>query len=114
MSLVMGRTTSAASKKVTVSDQLRMETLKRRRSGEKDSCSTLVKGQGPAMQETLAFRNSLPSPASNVREPRDGFHLPQGESCGCLLHGAFPLFTICKVFTALPIFASVVAFSEYL
>src|SRR5271156_4310362 len=110
----MGCTTSASSRKVTVSDQLRAETMKRRRSGEKFSNSILVNGHGPAMQETLALRNSLPSPASRESEPIVAFHFPPGAHGSCLLHGTFALLTIWKVFTALPIFASVVALTEYL
>src|ERR1017187_4922070 len=110
----MGCTTSASTRKVTVSDQLRTETLRWRRSGVKFSCSIFVKGHGPAMQETLALRNSLPSPASSDKEPIVPFHLLPGAQGGGLLHGVFPVLIIWKVLTALPMLASVVAFTEYL
>src|SRR5437588_10774159 len=109
----MGWTTSASSKKVVVFDQLRATTLKWRRSCETFSTSTLGKGHGPAMQEALGLRNSFPSPASRENKPTAAFHLPSGEHWGCLLHGVFPVLTTSKVLTALPMFASAVAFTEY-
>ena len=114
MSLVMGRTTSASNKKVVVSDQLRTNTLKWPPSCESFSCSIFVKGHGPAMQETLTLRNSFPSPASRDTEPIAAFHLPPGAHGGRLSHGVFPMLITWNVFTAVPIFASVVAFTEYL
>jgi ABC-type polysaccharide transport system permease subunit len=42
------------------------------------------------------------------------FHLPSGEHGGFLLQGTFPGLITWKVFTAFPMFASVVAFTEYL
>src|ERR1700678_3876263 len=110
----MGWTTSASRRKVTVSDQLRAETLKWRRSEEKPSVRSLVNGHGPAIQETRALRNSLPSPASSEREPTLALHFPSGEQGAIFLHSTFPVLTISNVLTALPIFASVVAFMEYL
>src|SRR5882672_7856176 len=106
----MGCTTSASSRKVAVFDQSRATTLKWRRSCETFSISTLVNGHSPAMQETLGLRYSFPSPASRENNPTAAFHLPSGEHGGCLLHGVFPVLTTSKVFTALPIFASAVAF----
>ena len=81
---------------------------------EKRSDSILVKGHGPAIQETLAFRNSFPSPASSDAEPIAAFHLPSGEHGGRPLQGTLPVLITWKVFTALPIFTAVVALMEYL
>src|SRR6516162_11584020 len=79
ISLTMGWKTSASSKNVVVSDQLRADTEIAWPPCEKSSFSILVKGQGPAMQETRALRNSLPSPASRVVDPIDALHRPSGE-----------------------------------
>src|SRR5580658_38220 len=106
--------TSASNKNVVVSDQLRTDTLKWRRSSERSASSILVKGHGPAMQETLGLRNSFPSPASRDREPIVAFHLPLPGEQGGWSHGLFPTLTTWNVFTAFPIFASVVAFTVYL
>src|ERR1700686_1238349 len=113
MSLTMGWPTSASSRKVVVSDQFRTETLTFRPPRERSSNSTLAKGHGPAMQETLAFRNSFPSPASKDAEASVAFHFPSGEHGGRPWQGTLPAFTTWKVFTALPISASVVVFTEY-
>src|SRR5713101_5490729 len=81
---------------------------------EKPSDSIFVKGHGPAIQDALAFWNSLPSPASRDAEPIAAFHRPSGEQ-GCRpLHGTLPVLTTWNVFTALPMFAAVVALIEYL
>ena len=42
------------------------------------------------MQESLALRNSLPSPASIVVEAIAAFHFPSGEHGGWSLHGTLP------------------------
>src|SRR5438034_728999 len=82
ISPTMGWNTSASTRKVAVSDQLRADTVMVRPPRRNVSFSNLVKGHGPAMQEARTFRNSLLSPASNVRPPILAFHLPSGEQ-GC-------------------------------
>jgi hypothetical protein len=77
---------------------------------EKLSVSIFVKGQGPAMQETLALPNSLPSPASRETPPTVAFHFPSGEQGGMLLQGTFPVLTTSKDFTVLPTLTVVVVF----
>src|SRR6478672_5254531 len=84
------------------------------RPGLKSSDSTLVKGQGPAMQESLTLRNSFPSPASMSRAPSDAFHLPSGEQRDCPLHGIFPELTTSKTLTALPTLTAADVLVEYL
>src|SRR5690242_1744585 len=79
ISLIIVRVTSASTRKVTVSDQLRTDARKFRPGLVLFSDSTLVNGHGPAMQERRALRNSLPSPASRDTEPIAAFHLPSGE-----------------------------------
>src|SRR4051794_35476304 len=81
---------------------------------EKPSTSILVKGQGPAIQETLAFRNSFPAGASMVADPITAFHFPSGEHGSRPSQGTLPLFTTWNVFTALPTLTVVVALMEYL
>src|SRR5579872_46737 len=107
----MGCTTSASTRNVVVSDQPMTATLKCRWSAEKVSCSILVNGHGPAMQETRALWNTFPSPASSESDPRPAFHLLPAPQRGPLLHGVFPRFTTSNVLTALPMFASVVDFT---
>src|SRR5678810_1302004 len=102
MSLTMGRNTSASSRNVAVSDQLRAVTFTSRPPCRKSSDSILVKGQGPAMHEVRALRNSLPSPASSDAPPMAAFHCPSGEQGGCFRQGTLPVFTTSKVLTALP------------
>ena len=97
-----------------MSDQLRADTLSMRPPCDTSSSSILVNGQGPAIQEVLAFRNSLPSPASSDSEPIEAFHFPSGEHGGCFLQGTFPAFATSKARTALPTFAEVVVLMEYL
>src|SRR5690349_20332860 len=104
--------TSACSKNVVVSDQLRTDALMVRPPREKLSVSILVKGQGPAMQDNLAFRNSLPSPASSIAEPIAAFHCIPGEHGGLPSHGTLPVLTIWKVLTALPTLTAVVVSTE--
>src|SRR2546426_891793 len=81
---------------------------------ERSSASIFVKGQGPAIQEALAFRNSFPSPASMVTEPIAAFHFPSGEHGGLPSHGTLPVFITSNVLTELPTFTDVVVFVEYL
>src|ERR1700687_3435689 len=113
MSLTIGRTTSASSKNVVVSDQSMTETLKRRPSCADCSSSIFVNAHGPAMHEILALRNSFPSPASRDVEAFAALHLPSGEHGGRRTQGTFPALSTWKVLTAFPTFASVVALTEY-
>src|ERR1700730_2249962 len=105
MLVIWGRKTSACSRNVVVSDQLRTATLMWRPPCEKPSKSTLVKGQGPAMEETLPSRNALPSPASRDSAAIAAFHLRSGEHGELFLQGTFPMFGIWKVFAPVPIFS---------
>src|SRR5258708_4552816 len=79
VSLTIVRTTSASARKVTVSDQARTETAIFRPPRENPSDSIFVNEHGPAIQDTLTFWNSCPSPASRDWEPIVAFHLPSGE-----------------------------------
>src|SRR5208283_1838485 len=79
MSLNVGWITSASMRKVVVSDQFRTATLMLRPPREKLSDTICVKVHGPAMQVTLAFWNSFPSPASREVEAMAAFHFPSGE-----------------------------------
>src|SRR5208282_2722892 len=108
------RNTSPCSKKVVVSAQSRTDTLIVRPPWEKPSESIRVKGHGPAMQFTLALRNTLPSPASKDAEPTCALHLPSGEHGERPLHGTLPVLTTWNVFTPLPIFSVEVLTVEYL
>src|SRR5438445_13606525 len=92
LSATIGWYTSASSRKVAVSDHARAETWRRRLSREGTS-SILVKGHGPAIQETLALRNSFPAPASSATDPSAAFHFPSGEHGGFPLHGTLPVFS---------------------
>src|SRR5262245_32647551 len=78
------------------------------------SDSILVKGHGPAIQDTLTFRNCLPAPASSDIEPSTAFHFPSGEQGGRPLQGTLPVFPISKVLTAPPTCIVVVLFRAYL
>src|SRR5260370_25693111 len=108
------RKTSPSSKRVVVSDQLRIEALMVmvRPPFEKLSDSIMVKGQGPAMQDNLAFRNSFPSPASSVPEPIAAFHSIPGEQGGLPWQGTLPVLATSKVFTALPTLTAVIDSTE--
>src|SRR5579871_5599813 len=113
MWLIMGRKTSASKRNVAVSDQSSADTLIIWPPCDKRSPSILVKGQGPAIHEARASRNTFPEPASSKAAPGRAFHLPSGEQGRCPLHGTLPLFSISKVFAALPTFTSVIAFTVY-
>src|SRR6266536_5495071 len=113
-SVVMGWTTSASTKKVAVSDQLVAEMLIVRPSRAKPDKSSFVKGQGPAIQEARAFRNSLPGPASSETWPTAAFHLPSGEHGRWPAQGMFLVFTASNDRTALPMVATVPVLMEYL
>src|SRR5258708_39428041 len=71
---------------------------------ENPSCSTWLKGHGPARQEIRTLRNSLPPPASSVVPPMAAFHFPSGEHGPLRPQGTPPAFTTSNDFTALPIF----------
>src|SRR5580700_1896138 len=105
--------TSACSRNVVVSDQLRTDTLMFRAGFDKPLSSTRVNGQGPAIQDTLASWNTFPSPASRVAESIVAFHLPSGEHGKRSLHGTLPVFTIWNVFKPIPMFSVLVASVEY-
>src|SRR5690242_10658982 len=92
MSVTMGWNTSASNKNVAVSDQTRTDALIFCPPIENPSFSIFVNGQGPAMHDTLAFRNSFPAPASKDMEPMAAFQRPSGEHGSCRLHGTFPVF----------------------
>src|SRR5690242_4506585 len=96
------RKTSACKRNVVVSDQLRIEAPMLRPPLEKLSASTLVNGQGPAIQDNLAFRNSFPSPASRLAEATAAFHSIPGEHGGLPAQGTLPVLATSKVLTALP------------
>src|SRR5258708_12778614 len=93
VSLTMGWTTSASSRNVAVSDQSRADTVKLRPSRASSSNSIFVNGQGPAMHETRALRNSFPCPASSDMEATAAFHFLSGEQIRVFAHGTFPLFS---------------------
>src|SRR5437588_3282863 len=92
ISLTMGWNTSASNKNVAVSDHTRTDAVIICPPLENPSLSILVNGHGPAMQETLALRNSFPAPASREAEPIAAFQAPSGEHGAWPLHGTFPLF----------------------
>src|SRR5216683_6250397 len=96
------RVTSASMRKLAVSDQFLTKTPTWRPPAEKESFSILVNGQGPAIQETRASWNSLPSPASSVTPPSAAFHFPSGEQGEWRAHGISPVFTTSNVFAELP------------
>src|SRR5215469_6596163 len=106
-SLDIDRNTSASIRKVAVSDQSRAVAVKVCPPLVKSSFSIRVKGQGPAMQETRALRNSLPAPASSDAEPSAAFHRPSGEQGFWFAQGTSPLFTTWNVLTELPILIAV-------
>src|SRR5919198_836910 len=81
---------------------------------ENSSDSIFEKGQGPAIQDTLAFRNCLLAPASSEIEPTAALHLPSGEQGGLPLQETLPLFTTSRVLAALPTPAAVVLCRAYL
>src|ERR1700730_16982789 len=113
MLVIWGRKTSACSRNVVVSDQLRTATLMCRPPCENPSKSTLVKGHGPAMQETLAVRDMVAYPASRASAAMPAFHLLSGEQGVLLLQGTFPVLGISKVLASVPIFSWVVVTVEY-
>src|SRR5665213_3600692 len=103
-SLGMARVTSASTRNVTVSDQFRTITEIVRPGRGVAPLSILVKGHGPAMQETRALLNCCPWPASMVTPPTAAFHLPSGEHGGWAAHGPLPVFGTVKVLALLPTF----------
>src|SRR6202011_5590615 len=110
---MVGRTTSASSKKVAVSDQAMAETLTVRPGVSRVDRLIFVKGHGPAIQEARALRNSLPSPASSEALAVEAFHLPSGEHCRWAVHGTLPVLTASKARTELPMVTSVAVLIEY-
>src|SRR5215467_187132 len=113
-SLIIGRTTSASTRKVAVSDQVMADTWIVRPGCSSSAVSILVKGHGPAIHEARALRNSFPAPASSAIAPREAFHLLSGEQRGAPLHDTLPIFTTSNGRTALPTFSSVALLIEYL
>src|SRR5271157_4178775 len=101
-SLGVSRVTSASTRNVTVSDQSVTLTVIVRPGAGTAPVSILVNGQGPAMQETRAFLNCCPSPASIVTPPTAAFHLPSGEHGGCPVQGTLPVFGTVNVLAVLP------------
>src|SRR5277367_5718247 len=101
-SLGMSRVTSASTRNVTVSDQLRTVTVMVRPGRGPAPVSILVNGQGPAMQDTRALLNCSPAPASIVMLPIDALHLPSGEHGGLFPQGTLPMFGTANVLAALP------------
>src|SRR5262249_32879349 len=113
-SLIIGRTTSASTRKVAVSDQVIADTRIIRPGCSSSEVSIFVKGHGPAIHEARALRNSFPAPASSAIAPSEAFHLLSGEQRGAPLHGTFPVFTASNGRAALPTFSSVAVLIEYL
>src|SRR5580658_6146994 len=111
-SLGVLRVTSASTRNVTVSDQLRTITVIVRPGVGMAPVSMLVNAHGPAMQETRAFWNCCPWPASMVTPPTAAFHFPSGE------HGAWPeqitlpVFGTVNVLAVLPTLTVLEVFSE--
>src|ERR1700733_397769 len=110
-SLGVLRVTSASTRNVTVSDQFLTMTVIVRPGRGIAPVSILVKAQGPAMQETRAFWNCCPSPASMVTPPTVAFHLPSGEHCALPAQGTLPVFVTVNVFAVLPTLTVLVVFS---
>ena len=108
LSLIISRNNSASNRKVVVSDQSRTTTLTVGPPPEKRSERILVKGHGPAMQETLALEKTFPPGASKVAEPSAAFHFPSGEHGHRPLQGTLAVLTTRKVLTKLPTFNDVV------
>src|SRR5207248_2168460 len=77
------------------------------------SDSTFVNEHGPAIQDTLTFWNSCPSPASSDKDPMVAFHLPSGEHGERPLQGTLPVLITSKVFVVLPTLSVVVALTAY-
>src|SRR5258705_8330047 len=101
------RVTSASRRKLAVSDQFLADTLIWRPPLENESFSILVKGQGPAMQETRTSWNTLPSPASSAVPPTAAFHFPSGEQGEWRAHGTSPTLTTSNTFAALPTLSAI-------
>src|SRR5581483_1986623 len=80
---------------------------------EKLSASMAVNGQGPATHESLAFRNSFPSPASSDADAMAAFHSIPGEQGGLPSQRTFPLLTTENVLTALPTLTAVFIEIDY-
>src|SRR5580704_8089383 len=109
----MSRVTSASTRNVAVSDQFRTFTVMLGPGGGSAPLSILVNAQGPAIQETRAFWNCCPWPASIFTPPMDAFHFPSGEQGGRFAQATSPGFGTLNVLAILPTFALLVVFSEY-
>src|SRR5205085_11403610 len=105
--------TSASTRKVAVSDHTSAEIEIVLPVRSKLVVSIFVNGQGPAMHDARALRNSFPAPASSNVLPLAAFHLPSGEHGGWPLHGTLPTFETSKERTALPTVATVPLLIEY-
>src|SRR5580704_16739344 len=112
-SLGRSRVTSASTRKVTVSDQSRTITVMVRPGLGVAPVSILVKGHGPAMQDTRAFLNCCPWPASMVTPPTAAFHWPFGEQGGCPAQGTLPALVTVNVLAVLPTLTELKVFSAY-
>ena len=112
-SLGMTRVTSASTRNVTVSDQSVTFTVMMRPGAGIAPTSILVKGHGPAMQETRAFSNCCPTPASMVMPPCDAFHLPSGEQGGFAIARNIAVLVTVKVLAVLPTLTMLEVFSAY-
>src|ERR1041384_8689276 len=104
MALCITWMTSASTRNVAVSDQLRAVAVIFCAGVEMSSDSIRVNGQGPAMHDTRALRNSFPVPASSVTDPIVAFHLPSGEQGAWWSQDTLPAFFTSNAFTALPTF----------
>src|ERR1700722_12895525 len=98
----MVRMTSASTRKLAVSDQSRAVISILGVGIVKSPDSSLVKGHGPAIQDTRTLRNSSPFGASRENLLAAAFHLPSGEQGLWPLHGTSPVFTTSNCFTRLP------------
>src|SRR6266496_5283335 len=111
-SVVIGWKTSASTRKVAVSDHVVPETETVRPSCSSPEGSMRVNGQGPAMQEARALRNSLPSPASSDVDAVAARHLPSGEHCKWAAQGTLPSFIASNARTVLPIVTTLAVLIE--
>src|ERR1700678_485002 len=112
-SLGMGRVTSASTRNVTVAHQSITCTVMVRPGLGVAPVSIRVNGHGPAMQETRAFSNRCPTPASMVIPPWEAFHLPSCEQGGLSPQGTFPMFVTVDVLAVLPTLTAVDVCSAY-
>jgi len=102
--LICGRYTSACSRNVVVSDQLRTATLMFRPPCEKARQSPPRERHGPAMQETRHSETTLPSPARSSFRGDGCFPFAIGGTRRTLIARHVPLLEISKVLASVPIF----------